>query len=129
MGIETTETTFGGGDYRWLKSARGTEHPITGTLDVSSVPITNGVVESGTPVKYDTGSGLFVACDETDSALTLGGYVYHNVAATSTGADQPAAILTDATVDASLVPGTHDLTDGRYICDAQLAGPDQDTVA
>lgn len=128
MGIETTETTYGGGDYRWLASARGTEHPKTGTLDVSSVPISDGVVKSGTPLKYNAGTGLYVACDPTDTALTVAGFVYHDVAAVSTGADQPAGILTDVTINEAYVPGTHDLADGRYICDAQLAGPDNDTI-
>ncbi|MFV0496068.1 hypothetical protein [Mycobacterium sp.] len=118
MGIETTEIVYGGGgDYRWLKSARGTEHPVTGTLDVSSVPITNGVVLSGTPVSYNSGSGLYEAADSTSTADTLAGFVWHNVAATATGADQPAAILTDATIVEAFVPGTHDLTDGRYQTD------------
>lgn len=117
MGIETTETTYGGGDYRWLKSARGTEHPVTGTLDVSSFTIAGGVIPSGTPVAYNGGSGLYVEAAETATADTLAGFVWHDIAATTGGADQPAGILTDATVDASFVPGTHDLTDGRYICD------------
>ena len=117
MGIETTETTYGGGDYTWLKSARGTEHPKTGTLDVSTFTIANGYVPSGTPVSFNSGSGLYEPAAETASADTLAGFVWHNVSATTTGSDQPAAILTDATVDASEVPGTHDLTDGRYLCD------------
>lgn len=117
MGIETTETSYTGGDYRWLKSARGTEHPKTGTLDVSTFTISGGVIPSGTPVAYNSGTGKYDAAAETATADTLGGFVWHDISATTTGADQPAAILTDATVDASEVPGTHDLTDGRYLCD------------
>lgn len=121
MGIApTTETIAGGGDYRWLASARGTDHPKSATADVSAFTIANGVIPSGTPVKV---SGTkFVPADATSSDATLAGFVYHDFAATTAGADQTFALLTDATIDASFVPGTHDLTDGRYICDIIIGG-------
>ncbi len=63
MSIATTTETFGGGDYRWLKSARGTEHPEPGTLDYSAfTPGThfpNGYIPSGLAVAEITSSGLY----------------------------------------------------------------------
>lgn len=63
MSIATTTETYGGGDYRWLKSARGTEHPEPGTLDYSAfTPGThfpNGYVPSGLPVAEIAATGLY----------------------------------------------------------------------
>ena len=59
MSIATTTTSYGGGDYRWLASARGTEHPITGTLDYSAFTVTDDYIPSGTPVKLITQTGLY----------------------------------------------------------------------
>lgn len=116
MGIATTTETVSGGDYRWLLSARGTEHPKSGTLDYSAFTVTGGYIPSGTPLKYSSGTGLYSPADASGSADTLAGFVWHDIPTNGTN-DLPAAILTDATVDASFVPGTHDLSDGRYLCD------------
>lgn len=117
MSIATTTTSYGGGDYRWLASARGTEHPVTGTLDYSAFTVTDDYIPSGTPVKLITQTGLYGPAATTSTSATLAGFVYHDVPVNGTN-DLPAAIVTDATVDASNVPGTHDLEDGRYICSA-----------
>lgn len=114
MGIApTTEVIAGGGDYRWLKSARGTDHPQSGTLDVSAFTIANGVIPSGTPVKVS--SGKYVPVAATSSKTGMAGFVYHDVAATSAGPDQTFALLTDATIIKAFLPGTNDLVDGRYV--------------
>lgn len=117
MGIETTITTFGGGDYSWLGSARGFDTPKTGTLDVSAFTIANGFIPAGTPLKLS--SGKLIPADATSTRASLAGFLCHDQPATTTGADQPAAYVTDATVIAAKVPGTHDLTDGRYLADQQ----------
>lgn len=116
MGIATTTTTISGGDYRWLANARGTHHPKSGTLDYSAFSVTGGRIPSGTPVAYNSGTGLYGPAATTNTVDTLAGFVFHDTATNGT-ADLPTAILTDATVVAALVPGTHDLTDGRYLCD------------
>jgi hypothetical protein len=121
MGIETTTTTYGGGDYTGLKSARGTEYPATGTLDVSEFTISEGVIPALTPLSFNGGTGLYEPAAETATADTLAGFLGHDLAATTTGANQPAGIITDATIIAANVPGTHDLTDGRYLCDQVAA--------
>jgi hypothetical protein len=63
MSIATTTTSYGGGDYRWLKSARGTEHPKSGTLDYSAFTagthFPNGYVPSGLAVAKITATGLY----------------------------------------------------------------------
>lgn len=63
MSIATTTTSYGGGDYRWLASARGTEHPITGTLDYSAFTegthFPNGYFPSGLSLTYSTTTGLY----------------------------------------------------------------------
>lgn len=117
MGIETTTTSYGGGDYTWLASARGFDTPKSGTLDVSAFTITGGYIPSGTPLKLS--SGKLVPADSTSTKATLAGFLCHDTTAVSTGADQPAAYVTDATIVAAKVPGTHDLTDGRYLADQQ----------
>lgn len=65
--IATTTETFGGGDYRWLKSARGTEHPQSGTLDTSTFTegthYPNGYFPSGLPVYFNAASGLYEPFD------------------------------------------------------------------
>lgn len=67
--IATTTETFGGGDYRWLKTARGTEHPKTGTLDTSAFTenthYPNGYFPSGLPLYYNPASGLYEPFDGT----------------------------------------------------------------
>lgn len=124
MGIATTtETSATGGDYRWLRSARGTEHPRSGTLDVAKFTAVNGVIKSGTPVKRNGTSGLYEPADATDTAATLGGFVWHDRSAV--GARQEFALLTDATVIANRVPGTHDLVDGRYQADLVITHPEE----
>ena len=117
MGIESTTTSYAGGDYTWLASQRGTEFPKSGTLDVSAFTLVNGGIPSGTPLAIS--SGKYVPAATTSSAATLAGFLFHDIAvpAGTGGADQPASILTDATIVASKVPGTHDLTDGRYLSD------------
>lgn len=121
MGIATTTTSYGGGDYRWLASARGTEAPKSGTLDVSTFTendhYPDGYFPSGTLVQLNTSSGLYEPADETSTADTLAGAVWHDVATNGTD-DVTFALLDDITVVAANVPGTHDLTDGRYICSA-----------
>lgn len=121
--IATVTETFGGGDYRWLASARGTAHPISGTLDVSSFDgdtealiAARGVYPSGLPVAYDEGSGLFVQADDEDTVDTLAGFIWHDVPVAG-AADVTIAVLTDATIVAAHVPGDHDLVDGRYQTD------------
>lgn len=122
MGISTTTTTTaGGGDYRWLRTARGTEHPRSGTLDVPKFTATDGVIPSGTPVKQAS-SGLYEPADDEDTAATLAGFVWHDRPAT--GPRQEFGLLTDATIIADLVPGNHDLTDGRYATDLNLPAAD-----
>lgn len=127
MGIATiTETDAAGGDYRWLRSARGTEHPRSGTLDVAEFTPVKGVIPSGTPVKLNAGTGLYEPADSADTIDTLAGFVWHDRSAV--GVNQEFALLTDATIIASLVPGDHDLVDGRYQTDAIApAGGDTDT--
>lgn len=117
MGIETTTTSYAGGDYRWLASARGTAHPKSGTADVSAFTLVNGGIPSGTPVAIS--SGKLVPAATTSSSATLAGFIFHDLAVPggTGGADQPVAYITDATIVAARVPGTHDLTDGRYLCD------------
>lgn len=127
MGIATTTTTTaGGGDYRWLRSGRGTHHPRSGTLNVASFTPVAGVIPSGTPVKLNAGTGLYEPADATDTVDTLAGFVYHDRPAT--GARQEFALLTDATVIASLVPGSHDLVDGRYATDLTLPATDDEDI-
>lgn len=77
--IATTTETFGGGDYRWLKSARGTEHPRSGTLDTSTFTenthYPNGYFPSGLPVALNPASGLYEPFDgstgDTDEVITF----------------------------------------------------------
>ena len=61
--IASTTVTYGGGDYRWLKSARGTEHPRSGTLDTSTFTegthYPTGYFKSGTPLYLNPSSGLY----------------------------------------------------------------------
>jgi len=117
--IATTTETMSGGDYRWLASARGTEHPVSATLDVSTFDLDGpGVIPSGTPVQFNDDSGLYELADDEDTADTLAGFVWHDVAANTD--DVTAAVLTDATIIADNVPGDHDLTDGRYIVSATI---------
>lgn len=63
MSIATTTETHGGGDYRWLKSARGTEHPKSGTLDYSTFTANthfpDGYVPSGLPVYRNPETDLY----------------------------------------------------------------------
>ncbi len=63
MSIATTTVTLGGGDYRWLKSARGTEHPISGTIDYSAFTegthFPDGYFPSGLTLTYSTSTGLY----------------------------------------------------------------------
>ena len=63
MSIAATTTTLGGGDYRWLKSARGTEHPVSGTLDYSAFTdgthFPDGYFPSGLSLTYSTSTGLY----------------------------------------------------------------------
>lgn len=117
MSIATTTVTLGGGDYRWLTSARGTESAKSGTLDYSAFTVTDDYIPSGTPVKLITQTGLYGPAATSSTSATLAGFVYHDVPVNGT-ADLPFALVEDATVDASNVPGTHDLEDGRYICSA-----------
>lgn len=123
--IAASAETFGGDDYRWLTSARGTSHPKSGTLDISTfTPVSDfpdGLVPSGLPVKFNAGSGLYEKCDAVDTAANLAGFVWHGVPVAGTN-DLVIAIVTDATIDASLTPGTHDLTDGRYFTDEADGG-------
>lgn len=120
MGINTVETVGGGGDYRWLRSARGTYHPRSASVNTAAFTV-GDVIESGTPVKGAIDA--LVAADATDTIETLTGFVWHDVTVTNT-TSEPVAILTDATIIASLVPGAHDLEDGRYLTDAHgLEGP------
>lgn len=86
MHLATTTETFGsGGDYRWLKSARGLDHPRSATLDVSAFTeathYPDGTILSGTPVSYIAASDLYgpfvggpthAAANEVQS-LTFGG--------------------------------------------------------
>lgn len=81
--IATTTETFGGGDYRWLDSARGTEHPKSATLDISAFTegthFPDGYVKSGQPVTFLAASGLYgpattpVASESEVVTLTEGG--------------------------------------------------------
>ena len=63
MSIATTETSQGGGDYRWLASARGTQHPKSATLDLSDFTegthYPDGYIPSGTPVSYRPADGMY----------------------------------------------------------------------
>ena len=115
-----TETYGGGGDYRWLADSRALEHPKSGTLDISAFTAgthyPDGYVPSGTPVTFDSGSGLYEPAAATDSAEGLAGFVAHNVSVQG-AADLTFAVVTDATIVAEFLPGDYDLTDGRYICD------------
>lgn len=65
--IASTTVTYGGGDYRWLKSARGTEHPRSGTLDTSTFTegthYPTGYFKSGTPLYLNPSSGLYEPFD------------------------------------------------------------------
>ena len=77
--IATTTETFGGGDYRWLKSARGTEHPVSGTLDTSTFTegthYPTGYFKSGLPLYLNPSSGLYEPFDgstgDTNEAWTF----------------------------------------------------------
>lgn len=123
--IATRTETFGGDDYRWLTSERGTDHPKSGTLDISTftpgTDFPNGIVPSGLPVKFNAATGLHEKADAAGTADTLAGFVWHSVPLAGTN-DIVFALLTDATVDADLVPGTHDLTSGRYLTDEADGG-------
>lgn len=116
MGIATTSETLSGGDYTWLATGYDVQNVVSGTLDVSGFTISNGYIPSGTPVKLVTQTGLYTAASTTSTSATLAGFVLHDTAAATD--DVPFALLTDARIDASEVPGTHDLEDGRYICSA-----------
>lgn len=63
MSIATTTTTYGGGDYRWLTSARGTDSPKSGTLDYSAFTegthFPNGYFPSGLALSKITATGLY----------------------------------------------------------------------
>lgn len=124
IAARTTET-FGGEDYRALASARGTDHPKSGTLDISTyTPATDfpdGKIPAILPVKYDADTGLYGKCDAVDTAATLAGFVFHDVALAGSE-DLIISVLTDATIVADLVPGDHDLTDGRYFTDEAHGG-------
>jgi hypothetical protein len=121
--IASVTETFGGGDYRWLATARGTAHPKSGTFDVSSLDgdtetevLAAGRLLSGLPVAYNSESGLFIQADDEDTVDTLAGFVYHDVSLAGDN-DVTIAVLTDATIVAEFVPGEHDLVDGRYTPD------------
>jgi len=125
MSIATTTETFGGGDYRWLKSARGTEHPEPGTLDYSAfTPGThfpNGYVPSGLAVAEITSSGLYgpwagaaavngvVKITVATSGNTTVGYQGVTAAATSIAADSGGA-----TTLAGLLNGLPDIDPGDF---------------
>ncbi len=61
--IATTSEAFGGGDYRWLASARGTESPKSATLDYSAFTeathFPDGYFPSGLAVSKIAASGLY----------------------------------------------------------------------
>lgn len=119
--IAARTETFGGGDYRWLQSARGTEHPRSGTADYSSftgsVDYPDGYLPSGLPLGYNDTTGLYTKAPATVTAGGLAGFVAHDTSLVP-GEDPVIAVITDATVVAEHVPGNHDLADGRYLCDA-----------
>ncbi|HEX2578670.1 MAG TPA: hypothetical protein VHK88_20165 [Aquihabitans sp.] len=119
--IATTTETVGGGDYRWLRSARGTGHPKSGTLDISAFTANthypDGYVRSGTPVTFDAVSGLYEPAAATSTATGLAGFVWHDVAVQG-AADLTFAVIEDATINSDFIPVPNDLVDTRYICDA-----------
>lgn len=115
MSIATTTETFGGGDYRWLTSARGTEHPKSGTLDYSAFTagthFPNGYVPSGLAVAKIDSSGLYgpwagtgTAEVKTFSRTSTGGTVVFvcEGATASVTVDASAAGFTAAAVLAGL---------------------------
>lgn len=77
--IASTTVTYGGGDYRWLKSARGTEHPRSGTLDTSTFTegthYPSGYFPSGLPLYLNPSSGLYEPFDgstgDTNEVITF----------------------------------------------------------
>lgn len=118
--IATTTETFGGGDYRWLQSARGTGHPKSGTLDVATfteaTDFPDGFFPSGLPLSFNSGTGLYEPVAAVDSHLSVAGFLWHDINVEG-DSNVTAAMLTDVTIVASFVPGDHDLTDGRYLID------------
>jgi|SRR5690625_477463 len=122
MGINTvTETVDGGGDYRWLQSARGSRYPKSGSVDTSTGFSVGDTIKSGTPVTGPI-DALTVAAS-TGTADDLTGFVWHDVTVGSLESE-PVAVLTDATIISSFIPTDNDLTDGRYLCDAILPEDD-----
>lgn len=122
MTIATKTETYGGGDYRWLADSRALEHPKSGTVDISTFTAgthyPDGYLPSGTPVTFDSGSGMYEPATASDTADGLAGFVAHDLTVHG-GNDLPFAVVTDATIVAEHLPGTYDLTDGRYICDQE----------
>lgn len=121
MSIATTTVTLGGTDDRWNVHEADYARAVSATLDFSAFTeadhYPDGYIPSGTPVKLITQTGLYGPADETSTHATLAGFVKANVAVNGT-ADLPFALMQQARVIASLVPGTHDLEDGIYICSA-----------
>lgn len=121
--INLRTETLAGSDYRWLASARGTEHPKSGTADLSTfsqnTDYPNGALTSGLPLAYNSGSGLYEQADPTGTADNLAGFILHDTPVVP-GADPTIAVVTDVTINAALVPGTHDLVDGRYQTDIAI---------
>lgn len=116
MSIATTTETFGGGDYRWLLSARGTEHPKSATLDYSAFTagthFPNGYIPSGLAVAKITATGLYapwtgggaVTKVQTLTRTSTSGELKLNVDGEQTGElTGSAAAFIKANIDAALL--------------------------
>lgn len=116
MSIATTTVTTGGGDYRWLQSARGTDHPKGGTLDYSAFTegthFPNGYFPSGLALAKITATGLYapwtgggaVTKVQTLTRSSTSGELKLNVDGEQTGElTGSAAAFIKANIDAALL--------------------------
>src|SRR5690625_418628 len=119
MGIHVVSESGGGGAYRWLKSARGTRHPESGSVDVSSGFGPGDVIKSGTMLVAGSG-GVLEAAGSGDDVDDVVGAVWHDVTVTG-NVTETVAVLTDVTVVAEYLPDGNPvgLEDGRYIFNAE----------
>jgi hypothetical protein len=101
MDLAIVEETFGNGDRSWAKSRLGFDQCRPGTLDLStfdsSYYAANGYIPSGTPVAYNSTTGLFEPHDppttEVQTITITGSPTGGNYTLASTLADDPTATI------------------------------------
>lgn len=101
-------------DHSWLRSADGTQYPISITLDYSlfgSTPFPGLIVRSGTVLGKVTASGKYgpYKSDASDGTQLPAGFLLATIDLTNgglvtAGADSPAALLWRGAIVAAKVP-------------------------